>query len=655
MPGTFCAFCLLDRKYRNIERDRLDILKLNHWPHFLFFIVCTILLYFIFSCFINLSDTDGYLHLAIAKMYYNQGFVDQVDWGRFSIMNQHFGDKDFLFHVLLIPFVNLLPAKIGIPLVSSLLGALVLTTVFYVCMKSIGQRAWIIPLWLIITSASFAMRLSQLKAELLAMVVLIFITWSVSHKKYLTALILSSLFCLCYAAYHIPLGLALLWFLSLGILYKEWDFKIVIFILLGSLIGLLLHPGFPSNLIVWQFQYIKFLQFHSAMTLPQELFPLTSMDILIQNLGWFVGLWILWQSAERKYDEKIEPFREQVFFTINALVFVVLFIFMRRFVTYVVPFVTFAVAFTMQKRGLVLGSQTRLPGGRTIPLWMSFGLCLSLGIFQCQQTYALLENNGVFTKHYQENWNNFSNQLKKHSKVAAPILTSHSYVWAAPQAEYLAQQDPIFMAKQFPELFEKQYGIWNGDEPDVPLVAKAYLKSDYVAFSNDLGEVDLYERLINDPRVKLKHDKLDVLFEIEPNNKDFVLDWIMVSPYLKLPLEKKKILLYGTNYPRLSTEMERNIEGYIDGLRSNPNDSSASFVHFKNVEQPVKVTYELACYGACKFWHNDQLIFSTNTPSKAILGQGVTFSLMLNQGPNTFTVQTFSYRKHLGFYLLERI
>ncbi|MBF0490072.1 MAG: hypothetical protein HQL15_05565 [Candidatus Omnitrophica bacterium] len=631
------------------------LLKFKSWNSvFLFFIISTIALYYIFSHFINLSDADGYFHLAIAKLYYQQGFIDKLNWARFSIMSQHFGDKDFLFHVFLIPFVNFLPQNIGIPLVSSLLAALVLTTIYYLCLKSIGPRSWIIPLWLILTSANFAVRLTQLKAELFAIVILIFITWAVSHKKYLNALILTSAYCLCYSAYHIPLGLALLWFFSLGIFYKEWDFKIVISILLGSFIGLFLHPGFPSNLIVWYFQYISFLQFHTELTLPPELFPLTSANILIQNWGWFVGLWIIWRSSEKKYEEKTEAFREQIFFIVNAFVFILLFIFMQRFVTYVVPLTTFAVIFTMQKRGLILGAQTRLPGQRIMPFWLSFGFCLLLGISVCQYTYATLNRYGVFTQHYQENWNSFSHELKKGSKVAAPILSSHTYVWAAPQADYLCELDPVFMAKLFPELFEKQLDIWSGDEPDVPLVVKAYLKSDYVAFSNDLSEVDLYERLMNDPRVKLKHDNLDSLFEIESNNKNFVLDWMTISPYLKLPLEKRKILLYGTNYPRLSAEGERSIEGYIDGLRSNPNDSSASFVHFQDVDRPIKVTYELSCYGACKFWHNDQLVFSTNTPAKAILGHGVTFTLMLDQGPQIFTVQTFSYRKHLGFYLLER-
>src|SRR5262245_5708187 len=50
-----------------------------------------------------LWDSDSYLHAAIGLHYRTHGIFDPPPWGRFS-MTSWGGDKDLLYHVLLIPF-----------------------------------------------------------------------------------------------------------------------------------------------------------------------------------------------------------------------------------------------------------------------------------------------------------------------------------------------------------------------------------------------------------------------------------------------------------------------------------------------------------------------------------------------------------------------
>ena len=57
----------------------------------------------VYSRFPILYDADAYYHLAVAREYGKRGIFDTIDWARFSVMHDGFGDKDFLFPVLLIP------------------------------------------------------------------------------------------------------------------------------------------------------------------------------------------------------------------------------------------------------------------------------------------------------------------------------------------------------------------------------------------------------------------------------------------------------------------------------------------------------------------------------------------------------------------------
>ena len=54
-----------------------------------------------------LYDADGYLHIRMAEFLKDLGPRYNFHWARFSTFNGNFSDKDFLYHVALIPFTFL--------------------------------------------------------------------------------------------------------------------------------------------------------------------------------------------------------------------------------------------------------------------------------------------------------------------------------------------------------------------------------------------------------------------------------------------------------------------------------------------------------------------------------------------------------------------
>ena len=52
-----------------------------------------------------LYDSDSYYHLAVARLYASDGVMTKIPWARMSLIGDG-GDKDFLFHVALMPFAR---------------------------------------------------------------------------------------------------------------------------------------------------------------------------------------------------------------------------------------------------------------------------------------------------------------------------------------------------------------------------------------------------------------------------------------------------------------------------------------------------------------------------------------------------------------------
>ena len=51
-----------------------------------------------------LPGTDGYYHAKIAYVMREVGFLKNFQWAHLSLWREQFSDKEFLFHVYLIPF-----------------------------------------------------------------------------------------------------------------------------------------------------------------------------------------------------------------------------------------------------------------------------------------------------------------------------------------------------------------------------------------------------------------------------------------------------------------------------------------------------------------------------------------------------------------------
>lgn len=615
-------------------------------------LVSFIFFYYFFTKIPLIHDGDSYFHLSVARLYGQKGFTDHLSWARYSVMKTGFGDKEFFFHLLLMPFVNWLPSEWGGKIALALLNAVTAALIANLSMRAVGKWGLFVPVWVFGTSAAFSLRMSRLRPEILSLIILMVATWVASKNKYRWLMILSALYALSYTAFHVLIGLSVGWFIVIGWVYKRWDWRLPVFTAIGAAIGLVVHPNFPANLKIWLIQNIYFFILKNKIVVGNEIQPASIATILSLNLGWLSGLIIFWRSTE-KSPVCLKIYGPELFFLVNAIVFSILYILMQRFSIYCIPFVTLALLFWIKHSNSEIGRWTYLPWHGKVPFVITFCLCLCISILSSWYVYVNLSDHSVFDTAHRRDWQALEQIIPANAKVAAPWDAAELYVWAAPQARFINILDPVFMVVQHPYEYLVQQNIWNGSEPDVPLTVKKYLDSDYIAFPFR-KHIQLYIRLSTDPRARLIYRGYTALFRLYPDsNHQFVLDWEVFPNKIKWPPEISAFK--NAEYdPNVTNPIEKAYEGYVNGKPDSSANECVHLSHIEEVKESMHVEYELSSYGGSSFWLDDKLILSNFLPAKATLGQGTRFGVDLEKGQHIFSVRTCPHEGQNGFYLVER-
>src|SRR5262249_50584656 len=181
-----------------------------------------------------------------------------LDWARFSVMHDGFGDKEFLFHVLLIPFARLGDPTTGAFMALAGFSAVVAALLAGAGLQAVGAWGMALPLLVFAGATDFSLRMVRLRPELLALVlVLIAIPLASAHRAK-TLGIVAALFALGYTAFQTLLGLCGLFFLYELWVEKQAAWRLLVFPALGIGLGIAAHPHFPINLRIWFLQNVEF-------------------------------------------------------------------------------------------------------------------------------------------------------------------------------------------------------------------------------------------------------------------------------------------------------------------------------------------------------------------------------------------------------------
>lgn len=612
-----------------------------------------------------LHDTDAYFHLAIARLYAEQGLVDELPALRLSLMRDGYGDKEVLFHLLLAPLLKVLAPLPAGRLALALFAGLIAFLLALLASRALGRWAWLYPLWLFYASTELSWRLVRLRPELLSLSLLLLAAWLMAGRRDLALGLVAMAYTLGYTAFHAFLGLVFFCFVAFGLLeaglaWRRWPWRMLLYSWLGAGLGLILHPHFPKNLLIWWVQNVVFFGHKAELDVGTEIKPNTTDVVLMVHLGLFATLLVLLWAARRRAELDGEAAAEERCFdrrlfasvAIFAAAFGLLYALMSRFSLYFWPFATLTILLGLKLAGREIGGSLRL-GSRRWPL--AGGLALAL-LVSAPEAWRQLGN-------YRQRTSLGPNEarlrdrevmaaaLPAGAKVAADWGPTATYLLWAPQALYLNALDPNFMAVPFPAEHAALRLILGGEDVDVPGRTVARLDSDYLAFPL-VGHEPLVARLGGDPRAVLLHRGSQMLYQFRPAS-ELITDWRLAPGSLPPPVGPAQAIADWPAYPLAEEPRARALEGYVDGDRVAPEIACLTLVRDLETPSPRDFEIEWAVAGHATLWRDGALLFEAGDQG-ARLGEGIRFPLHAEPGRTRFTVRLCKEGPGKGFYWREK-
>jgi hypothetical protein len=281
----------------------------------------------------NFVGVDPYYHVQVSKLG-TEIFSKKFPWVQKSLWFQNFGDKEFLFHVYLMPFVILFGDFTGAKFATVLLDAAVFTAFYWVCSR---RRVTVPFLWVFVLLAAselFLFRICMTRPHVLSLLLTLLLCEFLLQGRVWAVAGLCAVFALAYTAYHLAVGFAVLFCLNLWMHRKTWNATLISYALMGTLIGIVLHPHFPNNVLIWKVQNFDVLKLNWSninLGFGGELSPMPGRGFVSESaLAFFLSPALLFGAAWKKADLS----EDTTFFLFLSFGFLCLTMMSLRFVEY---------------------------------------------------------------------------------------------------------------------------------------------------------------------------------------------------------------------------------------------------------------------------------------------------------------------------------
>lgn len=464
-----------------------------------------------------LYDADSYVHLAVARLYAEEGLVKGLPWPRFSVMHEEYGDKELLFHVALMPFVVMTDPAVGGRIALAMFGALLVTVLALVFTRHLGWLGLLIPWWLLAASPPFLNRVIRLRPEILGLILFLCAAAFFIRRRWLALGIVAALFPLSYTAFHVLAGLIAIWVGAEWARDRVFEWRPLLATGLGIVIGNAVHPHPIDHLRIWWLQNVSYFGMKRIVEVEEEIRPPSWQEVLLVNGGW----WLLIIPVVALVLLRLRKFpldRSTVVFGSTALVFLFLYLRMGRMVLYAVPFVTLTISAAMRevRIGRVWASVLAIVMLVAVPIGVMFDM--RLPFFERTVSGAHVTSEGELEQ--------FGRAVPEGAKIAAEWGDTQLYAFWAPQGRYLNMYDPLFMAVKDPGAYDALRAVFEGRALDVPPILKGTLDSDFLAVQTPWDNPPLNHVLDGDPRWRVRYQGANVLLELrQPDNGRFLTEW----------------------------------------------------------------------------------------------------------------------------------
>ena len=469
-----------------------------------------------------LRGFDAFYHLSAASWLASEGLgVHHLPWTRLSVFAEHWGDKEWLFHVLLIPFTGIEDGVRAGQLALSALNGLEAAALAYVAVRWCGRKGAWLPLLVPALHGAIWARLDLLRPHHLSLVWTIAACHLVAARRPVGLGVVAALYALSYTAWQalalLIAGTAVL----LLVFRKERSRALLLATAIGITVGILGHPAFPENVRIWLLQNVDYYRFKTDLGFETEIQPMTTVSFLLTGLtGWILAA--MAGLTTRPWSGAAPASRVEAVAGAFALAFSGLALLALRFLEYAVPFVALWGFLAVDR----LSANPTHPPGRRGQRDVLLG---TLAVFGLLLNGYAIATSGVRAGseqffHDREEMEAFADAVPEGARVAARWDATAFYVFAAPHGTYLNVLDPVFAFAVDRERGRLADDLFRSRVPDLAWTVRHRLASDYLAFPH-VAYPDLMDRADRDPRLeRVFRGSRQILYRVIDDDR-FVTDW----------------------------------------------------------------------------------------------------------------------------------
>ncbi len=248
----------------------------------------------------NFGDPDAFYHIVMAKKMAQTLIVQDFPYLQLNFLQHTFVDQHFLYHLLLMPFVRFFPDWIGAKIVQVILGTVLITS-FYLVLKNYRVKGATWFALLLLLSESFIYRLNLIKAQPIALFIVILAILALTKHKHWWLLPLSWAYVWTHSSWGMIAILAITYIVvetffnnqetaysgsKIQRLFNRSHAQVMANIIVGLTLGLVLNPYFPHNLKFYWVQVVEIglLNFQQVVHVGAEWYPYDIFSLVKNSL-----------------------------------------------------------------------------------------------------------------------------------------------------------------------------------------------------------------------------------------------------------------------------------------------------------------------------------------------------------------------------------
>ena len=287
----------------------------------------------------NLSGRDAYYHIRYAEWIRDHGIYD-FKWLPYSILRpETYTDHHLLYHLILVPFTFYKSKLIGIKISIALFQSILFMVFYWITLDLKVQYPFIFSIVLFVASPSFLYRTGQGRVQTLSLTFLVAISWIIiSQRKRILLFVLSSLYVWLVDAYLYAVVFLGFYALASFLSKEKQDKKIYLIVLGGILLGHILNPYFPKNILYEVKHFASKIDVNGGLPVGNEWYPLKSSYFFAGQtlLYLFMIAGVITHFLFPPKDKKRQ--RDILYYFIATVFMIVLSAKSRRFLEYLPPF-----------------------------------------------------------------------------------------------------------------------------------------------------------------------------------------------------------------------------------------------------------------------------------------------------------------------------